>query len=123
MNQEQEQALLESIKHWKDNVALEKANEPIDPRSYSCACCQLQVKRQGDDLDFDCFHKTGNCVIAEYTGKESCEDTPYYLVVGKMLPAEVMVAWLQQLYDYKSGKTEIGPYRPYKYEEEDEDDA
>jgi hypothetical protein len=111
MNGEQEQALLESIEHWKENVALHTAGKNFPYGAKYCPCCQLQGKRQ--DLLYcfqDCFHDTGNCVIAEYTGAESCNRTPYYKVVleGKE-PPQVMLDWLQQLYDFLTGKAANGP--------------
>ena len=67
MNQLQREALLKSIAHWKDNVALIKQRK--DPHIYGddCPCC----KAFGDV--FSC----GGCPIAEYAGDIQCRATPW----------------------------------------------
>jgi hypothetical protein len=61
-------------------------------------------------MSFDCIHDTGDCVIAEYTEEESCNRTPYYKVaLDEVEPPQTMLNWLQQLYDFLTGKAAHGP--------------
>jgi hypothetical protein len=115
MTQENELAALEeSIAHWRGNCARHNAGQRYATGASVCACCQLQVSRQfrqfGDDDvdDFECFHATGNCPIAEYTGAPSCDGTPYYAVVDDTVPPETMLKWLQELHAYLVDGT-VGP--------------
>ena len=116
MNTEEKEALEASIKHWEQIV--------IDYEEYdefyvedaagaaNCACCQLQMVRQDVQLmgQFDCFHTTGNCPIANYTGQAGCELTPYYAVTDDGEHPNLMLEWLQQLYAHlNSPETIPGP--------------
>jgi hypothetical protein len=111
MTDKESQALLESIQHWKENVALQRANKQMKLGSENCACCQLQVTRQYrmSPGDFECLHHTGSCVIADYTNRESCEGTPYYHVVHGVVSPQAMVDWLERLYGFLTGEEMIGP--------------
>jgi hypothetical protein len=113
MTNEQEQALLDSIEHWKKNVELYNAEERFFYGAEYCACCQLQGKRQGVDVEFEsfeCFHETGNCVIADYTNQEGCEGTPYYKVaLDEEEPPQLMLKWLERLHGFLTGERMVGP--------------
>ena len=59
MNQLQRTALIDSIAHWEDNVALIKQRK--DPQIY-CPCCKA----------FSDVFSCGGCPIAEYGGDIQC---------------------------------------------------
>jgi hypothetical protein len=104
-------ALEESIGHWWENCERHKARQSYAIGPAVCACCQLQISRQfsDDELgDFECFHDSGNCPIAEYTEKESCEGTPYYAVVDETVLPGAMLKWLEELHAHLVGGT-AGP--------------
>jgi hypothetical protein len=114
MTNEEEQALLKSIEHWKENVALHATGKPFLYGAEYCACCQLQGKRQGIEVEFgsfECFHETGNCVIADYTDQEACNGTPYYKVIAldEEEPPQTMLNWLERLHGFLTGKRMVGP--------------
>lgn len=103
MNKEEEKALQASIDHWEKNVDRARRFVSIVTGSDHCACCQLQIKRQQCN-EFECFHETGDCPIAAYTGKESCNGTPYECAVRHNDPWSE-ANWLQLLYAFLTDET------------------
>jgi len=63
--------LVESIKHWEENLELCKAGKDIAISGHDCACC-----REFFEKNSDCIW----CPICDYTGLENCAKTPYSLV-------------------------------------------
>lgn len=66
MDEQTRQALEASIKHWEENLAAETP-DAASVHASDCALCNL----------FAAEFCTG-CPVAERTGTDCCEDTPYH---------------------------------------------
>jgi len=120
-------ALEASIRHWRDNEARQKEDKDLSVGMDACALCQLQKRRVWNVIskaftdedaggvaptvccttadaedeyaeDWPMGRTISPCVIAEFTGRPSCEGTPYYDAAAEEIPASVMTQWLEQLY-------------------------
>jgi hypothetical protein len=87
----QEQALVESIEHWKENCKLHALGDDMDVSTAGCACCRLVGLPDGQWMT--CL----GCPIFEYTGQPLCYGTPYNSVVVLHKNPSLMVEWLQEL--------------------------
>jgi hypothetical protein len=96
MNEDQRKALQTSIEHWRENVERHAKGAAMLTGSEHCACCAYsegQVELAGGGAF------CSECPIAQYTGEDDCNKTPYYAVIrGKASPTE-MLDWLVALED------------------------
>jgi hypothetical protein len=67
----QEEALISSIHHWKENKRLAKQGKDIDISPSSCACCITWPVCIG-------------CPIAEFVGANGCTNTPYHKIAKQL---------------------------------------
>jgi hypothetical protein len=130
MNDNDWNALEASIAHWRDNEDREKENKDLSIGMDACALCQLQKQRvwrvlsevaftdedaggmvptvccmtkdaESDyEEDWPMGRTISPCVIAAFTGRSSCDGTPYYDAAAEDIPASVMTKWLEQLYSH-----------------------
>jgi hypothetical protein len=94
MNEDQRKALQASIEHWRENVERHARGEDMKTGSDYCACCvysegQVELTGGGDFCS--------ECPIAQYTGEDDCNKTPYYAVIRGVVPPTEMLDWLAEL--------------------------
>jgi len=139
MNDDDWRSLEVSIAHWRENEERQEENQDLSIGMDYCALCQLQKKRvwrvlsqvftdedsggmaptvccttEDAETDFAEDWPMGRtispCVIAEFTGRPSCQGTPYYDAAAEEIPASMMTRWLDQLRDHlRSPDTIPGP--------------
>jgi hypothetical protein len=95
MNEDQRNALQASIEHWRENVERHARGEELEIGAVYCDCCEyssdLAIEFDGDFCDA--------CPIAQYTGEDDCNKTPYYAVIRGAVPPVEMLDWLVVLED------------------------
>lgn len=74
-----QQALKQSIEHWKDNLARAERGDKIDVSPKSCALCELYI------WEHDCL----GCPIYKATGFRGCDHTPYFYTAKDPTPENV----------------------------------
>jgi hypothetical protein len=83
MDKETAEALEKSIKHWEENLEqliYNKKNnrgliENINIFTSGCALCQMFYNKKVDDEGYCCG--CYGCPVAEYTGENNCEESPW----------------------------------------------
>lgn len=104
MNKKQRKALEESIAHWermRDDPDCEES-----PSGWNCACCTYS-----NSTLVDGGSTCDNCPISEFTGKTSCDGTPYdkaYDYYERGSSSKMFKRWAQKEIDFLNKVLEAG---------------